>query len=146
MGDRQDDDRDEHPQKSQHDERERDEKCNTKALHGASIAAADYRAGARGLFPTRTRQTGLSIAYACASVIAGIVPYLLTLLIDKTGNEMMPALTLMVLAVLGLATLLTMKETRGISLLENDLAEIGEASVDTTPSSPPRQDPIDRAL
>jgi len=84
------------------------------------------------LFPTRTRQTALSIVYAVtAAIFAGTVPYVLTWLIDKTGNEMMPAFYLILVGVIGLGTMLTMRETRGIDLLEDDLALVragGESS------------------
>jgi MHS family proline/betaine transporter-like MFS transporter len=74
------------------------------------------------LFPTRTRQSGLSIAYSVtAALFAGTVPYLLTLLISQTGNRMMPAFYLIAVGVLGLATVLTIRETRGVDLLRHDL-------------------------
>jgi MHS family proline/betaine transporter-like MFS transporter len=75
------------------------------------------------LFPTRTRQTSLSIVYAVtAAIFAGTVPYLLTWLIDRTGNQMMPAFYLIVVGVLGLGTVLTLRETRGVDLLREDVA------------------------
>lgn len=41
------------------------------------------------LFPTRTRQSGLSIAYSVTvAIFAGTVPFLMTLLISKTGFQM----------------------------------------------------------
>jgi MHS family proline/betaine transporter-like MFS transporter len=49
------------------------------------------------------------------------VPYLLTLLISQTGNRMMPAFYLIAVGVLGLATVLTIRETRGVDLLRHDL-------------------------
>ncbi|WP_232668767.1 MFS transporter [Pseudonocardia sp. TRM90224] len=81
------------------------------------------------LFPTRTRQTGLSVAYSVtAAIFAGTVPYLLTLLISRTGNQMMPAFYLIVVGVVGLVTMLTIRETRGINLLEHDLPRIDAAA------------------
>lgn len=75
------------------------------------------------LFPTRTRQTSLSIVYAVtAAIFAGTVPYVLTWLIAHTGNQMMPAFYLMLVGLLGLGTMLTVKETRGIDLLADDVA------------------------
>ncbi|UYG17411.1 MFS transporter [Brachybacterium huguangmaarense] len=76
------------------------------------------------LFPTRTRQSGLSIAYSLASALfAGTLPYINTWLIDLTGSEMVPAYTLIVVGLVGLVTILTIPETRGIDLLhESDLA------------------------
>ncbi|MCG2622505.1 MFS transporter [Arthrobacter sp. I2-34] len=70
------------------------------------------------LFPTRTRQTGLSIAYSItAAIFAGTVPYVLTWLIAQTGNTMMPAFYLVLVGIIGLVAILTMKETKGIDLL-----------------------------
>lgn len=75
------------------------------------------------LFPTRTRQTSLSIVYAVtAAIFAGTVPYVLTWLIATTGNQMMPAFYLILMGILGLGTLMTIRETRGIDLLRDDVA------------------------
>lgn len=89
------------------------------------------------LFPTRTRQTSLSIVYAVtAAIFAGTVPYLLTWLIDKTGNQMMPAFYLIVMGVLGLGTMLTIRETRGIDLLRDDVAHAEQRQSTPSASTP----------
>jgi MHS family proline/betaine transporter-like MFS transporter len=86
------------------------------------------------LFPTRTRQTSLSIVYAVtAAIFAGTVPYVLTWLIAHTGNQMMPAFYLVLVGLLGLGTMLTVKETRGIDLLRDDVA-LAQKSRDATVS------------
>lgn len=73
------------------------------------------------LFPTRTRQSGLSIAYSVtAAIFVGTVPYILTWVIAETGNIMAPAFYLILIGLLGLATLMTMRETKGIDLLASD--------------------------
>ncbi|MFD1211926.1 MFS transporter [Arthrobacter sp. GCM10027362] len=73
------------------------------------------------LFPTRTRQTGLSIAYSItAAIFAGTVPYVLTWLIAQTGNTMMPAFYLILVGLIGLIAVMTMKETKGIDLLRTE--------------------------
>lgn len=73
------------------------------------------------LFPTRTRQSGMSIAYQVTSAIfAGTVPYVLTWLIVTTGNIMSPAFYLMLVGAVGLVVMLTIKETQGIALLRDD--------------------------
>jgi MHS family proline/betaine transporter-like MFS transporter len=70
-----------------------------------------HAAAAAELFPTRTRQTGLSVAYSVtAAIFAGTVPYVLTWLIAQTGNEMMPAFYLILVGLVGLAAVLSMKE------------------------------------
>ncbi len=75
------------------------------------------------LFPTRTRQSGLSMAYSVAGAFfAGTLPYINTWLIGLTGNDMVPAFALIVIGIIGLVTLSTMPETRGINLLhESDI-------------------------
>ncbi|MDO5744340.1 MAG: MFS transporter, partial [Micrococcaceae bacterium] len=76
------------------------------------------------LFPTRTRQSGLSIAYSVtAAIFVGTVPYVLTWVIAETGNLMAPAFYMILVGIIGLATLLTMKETKGIDLLAMDRAD-----------------------
>jgi MHS family proline/betaine transporter-like MFS transporter len=81
------------------------------------------------LFPTRTRQTSLSIVYAVtAAIFAGTVPYLLTWLIAQTGNQMMPAFYLILVGILGLGTMLTIQETRGVDLLRDDIALARQAT------------------
>lgn len=73
------------------------------------------------LFPTRTRQTGLSIAYAVtAALFAGTAPYALTWLIDTTGNILSPGFFLAVVGVVGIATVASIPETRGIDLLKDE--------------------------
>lgn len=89
------------------------------------------------LFPTRTRQSGLSIAYQVASALfAGTVPYVLTWFISATGNTMFPAFYLILVGIVGLGVMLTMKETRGVDLLQGDRdlsKDQDEEIVSTTP-------------
>ncbi|GAA1574407.1 MFS transporter [Leucobacter aridicollis] len=75
------------------------------------------------LFPTRTRQTGLSIAYAVtAALFAGTAPYVLTWLLDSTGNMLVPGYFLAAVGVVGIITVISIPETRGVALLkEQDL-------------------------
>lgn len=86
-----------------------------------------HAAAAAELFPTRTRQTGLSVAYSItAAIFAGTVPYVLTWLIAQTGNEMMPAFYLILVGLVGLAAVLSMTESKGKDLL-------GEEDIHTAP-------------
>ncbi|MCP3425609.1 MFS transporter [Rothia sp. AR01] len=72
------------------------------------------------LFPTRTRQSGLSMAYSVAGAFfAGTLPYVNTWLIGVTGNQMVPAFTLIVVGAVGLVTVATIPETRGVNLLHD---------------------------
>lgn len=69
------------------------------------------------IFPTRTRQGGLSIGYnVTAALFAGTVPYLMTWLISATGIVYVPSYYLMVVGVVGLIATATVKETRGTVL------------------------------
>jgi len=71
------------------------------------------------LFPTRTRQTGLSIAYAVtAALFAGTAPYVLTWLLDATGNMLVPGWFLLAVGVVGIITVVSLPETRGTSLIK----------------------------
>ncbi|MFD1859415.1 MFS transporter [Aeromicrobium camelliae] len=70
------------------------------------------------LFPTRTRQSGLSMGYSVAGAFfAGTIPYLNTWLIGLTGSDLVPAFVLVVIAGIGLVTVSTIPETRGRELL-----------------------------
>lgn len=93
------------------------------------------------LFPTRVRQGGLSIGYnVTAAVFAGTVPYLMTYLIDRTGNLSVPAFYLMIVGVVGLCAVLTMRETVGTNLLtvediqqERTTAQDGNPETESAP-------------
>ncbi|MER5442034.1 MFS transporter [Streptomyces sp. NPDC002790] len=87
---------------------------------GAILAAilGTYAVWSAEVFPTRTRQSGLSISYnVTAALFAGTVPYLMTLLISATGSTLVPGPYLMVFAVGGLVAALSLKETAGSALL-----------------------------
>lgn len=97
------------------------------------------------LFPTRTRQTGLSIAYALtAALFAGTAPYLLTWLIDTTGDQLVPGYFLVGVGLVGVVTVLSLPETRGIPLLKAQdletatvtIPDIRTASTSSTSSAP----------
>ncbi|MFI5657109.1 MFS transporter [Streptomyces sp. NPDC051684] len=94
---------------------------------GAILAAilGTYAVWSAEVFPTRTRQSGLSISYnVTAALFAGTVPYLMTLLISATGSTLVPGPYLMVFAVGGLVAALSLKETAGSALLHaEDVSE-----------------------
>ncbi|WP_420037192.1 MFS transporter [Streptomyces sp. cg28] len=96
-------------------------------LLGAILAAilGTYAVWSAEVFPTRTRQSGLSVAYnVTAALFAGTVPYLMTVLISATGSTLVPGPYLMVFAVGGLVAALSLKETAGSALLRaEDVAE-----------------------
>ncbi|WP_051341757.1 MFS transporter [Pseudonocardia spinosispora] len=98
---------------------------------GVILAAilGTYAVWSAEVFPTRTRQGGLSIAYnVTAALFAGTVPYLMTLLITWTGSILVPGPYLMVAALIGLAAALSMPETAGGALLRPE--DTGAASGD----------------
>ncbi|GAB3747102.1 MFS transporter [Amycolatopsis oliviviridis] len=83
---------------------------------GVVLAAilGTYAVWSAEIFPTRTRQGGLSIAYnLTAALFAGTVPYLMTVLISATGSTLVPGPYLMVAAAVGLVAAFTMRETAG---------------------------------
>ncbi|MGV9625373.1 MFS transporter [Streptomyces sp. NPDC003487] len=96
-------------------------------LLGVVLAAilGTYAVWSAETFPTRTRQSGLSIAYnLTAALFAGTVPYLMTVLISATGSTLVPGPYLMVFAAAGLVAALSLRETAGCALLHpEDVAE-----------------------
>lgn len=88
-------------------------------LLGAEVVFAVLMAAALGpastalaeLFPTQVRATGLSISYNVATTLfGGFSPFLVTWLIDVTGNRMMPAYFVTAAMVIGLVALWPMHE------------------------------------
>ncbi|GAA4842543.1 MFS transporter [Saccharopolyspora rosea] len=88
---------------------------------GVVLAAilGTYAVWSAEIFPTRTRQGGLSIAYnLTAALFAGTVPYVMTVLISATGSTLVPGPYLMVAAVIGLIAAFSLRETAGNPLLQ----------------------------
>ncbi|MGW0904715.1 MFS transporter [Streptomyces sp. NPDC002853] len=101
---------------------------------GVILAAilGTYAVWSAEIFPTRTRQSGLSVAYnITAALFAGTVPYLMTVLISATGSTLVPGPYLMVFAVGGLIAALTLKETVGTTLLRPE--DVSPDEVSRTP-------------
>jgi MHS family proline/betaine transporter-like MFS transporter len=72
------------------------------------------------LFPTHIRFTGFAIAYnVSTSIFGGTAPAIGSGLIILTGNELMPAVYMMLACLVGLFTLRFMPETAGRSLHED---------------------------
>ncbi len=63
------------------------------------------------MFPTHIRFSALASAFNISVLVAGLTPTLAAWLVETTQNLMMPAYYLMVIAVVGMATGLSMKET-----------------------------------
>ncbi len=86
--------------------------CVLAAIESVYVAAA-VTAGVE-LFATRVRYSGFSIGYNISvAVFGGTTPYVVTWLISETGNNLAPAVYLIVAAVVSAATLLTLRESAG---------------------------------
>ncbi len=83
------------------------------------------------MFPTHIRYSALAAAFNISVLIAGLTPTLAAWLVESSQNLMMPAYYLMVVAVIGLITGITMKETanrplKGATPAASDLQEAKE--------------------
>ncbi|WP_413484025.1 glycine betaine/L-proline transporter ProP [Morganella psychrotolerans] len=83
------------------------------------------------IFPTKIRYSALAISFNISVLIAGATPTAAAWLVETTQNLYMPAYYLMVIAVIGLATGIIMKETankplRGATPAASDRAEAKE--------------------
>ncbi|WP_433766376.1 MFS transporter [Pseudomonas putida] len=79
-------------------------------------------------FPTRTRYTASAVTYNMAyTLFGGTAPLMATWLISTTGSNLSPAFYLMLVALLGLAGGLALRETSRISLHEVPTQEKGSA-------------------
>ncbi len=83
------------------------------------------------MFPTHIRYSALAAAFNISVLIAGLTPTLAASLVESTQNLMMPAYYLMVIAVVGLITGITMKETanrplKGATPAASDIQEAKE--------------------
>ncbi|MFC8600230.1 MFS transporter [Isoptericola sp. NPDC057191] len=73
------------------------------------------------MFPTRMRYSGVSISYQVTSILAGsLAPILATTWLKTTGSWWPTALYLLVAGAITTVAVLSMRETRGISLRELD--------------------------
>jgi MHS family proline/betaine transporter-like MFS transporter len=83
------------------------------------------------MFPTHIRYSALAAAFNVSVLIAGLTPTAVAWLVESTDNLYMPAYYLMVIAIVGLITGVTMKETankplRGAAPAASDLEEAKE--------------------
>jgi len=86
------------------------------ALGPASTALAE-------LFPAQVRATGLSISYNVATTLfGGFSPFLVTWLIDMTGNKMMPAYFVTAAMLVGLIALRPMPDLASRSAASREAA------------------------
>lgn len=87
------------------------------------------------MFPTHIRYSALAAAFNISVLVAGLTPTLAAWLVESSQNLMMPAYYLMVVAVIGLITGVTMKETanrplKGATPAASDIQEAKEILVE----------------
>lgn len=92
------------------------------------------------MFPTHIRYSALAAAFNISVLVAGLTPTLAAWLVESSQNLMMPAYYLMVVAVVGLITGVTMKETanrplKGATPAASDIQEAKFSSSITIISS-----------
>ena len=68
-----------------------------------------------------------------AALFAGTAPYVLTWLIDATGSTMMPGYFLAAVGVVGIITVATIRESRGIDLMKDE--DLGHAAPAPAPAA-----------
>lgn len=86
--------------------------CVLAAIESVYVSTA-VTAGVE-LFATRVRYSGFSIGYnVSVAAFGGTTPYVVTWLTATSGNDLAPALYLIVAAVVSLGTLLTLRESAG---------------------------------
>ncbi len=83
------------------------------------------------MFPTHIRYSALASAFNISVLIAGLTPTLTAWLVETSNNLYMPAYYLMIIAVIGLITGITMKETankplKGATPAASDIQEARE--------------------
>ncbi|MDN6449038.1 MAG: MFS transporter, partial [Enterobacterales bacterium] len=88
------------------------------------------------MFPTHIRYSALAISFNISVLVAGLTPTIAAWLVETTNNLYMPAYYLMVVALIGLATGIFMKETankplRGATPAASDRAEAKELLQET---------------
>ena len=77
------------------------------------------------MFPTHIRYSALAAAFNISVLVAGLTPTLAAWLVESSQNLMMPAYYLMVVAVVGLITGVTMKETANRPVERCDTSGVG---------------------
>lgn len=76
------------------------------------------------MFPTRMRYSGVSLGYQVTSILAGsLAPIIASALLQQYQSWVPVAIYIVIACVITAATVLTLRETRGSSLREVDLAD-----------------------
>jgi MFS family permease len=86
------------------------------------------------MFPTRMRYSGVSLGYQVTSILAGsLAPIIATALLQQYDSWLPVALYILVACAITAVTVLTLRETKGVSLRDVDIADAekhGLAKVD----------------
>lgn len=103
------------------------------------------------MFPTHIRYSALAAAFNISVLVAGLTPTLAASLVESSQNLMMPAYYLMVVAVVGLITGVTMKETanrplKGATPAASDIQEAKEILVEHYDNIEQKIDDIDHEI
>ena len=103
------------------------------------------------MFPTHIRYSALAAAFNISVLVAGLTPTLAAWLVESSQNLMMPAYYLMVVAVVGLITGVTMKETanrplKGATPAASDIQEAKEILVEQYDNIEQKIDDIDHEI
>lgn len=103
------------------------------------------------MFPTHIRYSALAAAFNISVLVAGLTPTLAAWLVENSQNLMMPAYYLMVVAVVGLITGVTMKETanrplKGATPAASDIQEAKEILVEHYDNIEQKIDDIDHEI
>ncbi|PPB48266.1 MFS transporter [Arthrobacter pityocampae] len=83
------------------------------------------------MFPTRMRYSGVSLGYQVTSILAGsLAPIIATALLQEYGSWVPVAIYLVIACGITLVAVLTLKETRGVSLRDIDAADARRHGLD----------------
>jgi MFS family permease len=82
------------------------------------------------MFPTRMRYSGISISYQVTSIVAGsLAPILATSWLKSTGSWVPTAVYLLVAGIITTTAVVSLRETRGVSLHDVDAADARERNL-----------------
>ncbi|GLB69424.1 MFS transporter [Arthrobacter mangrovi] len=85
------------------------------------------------MFPTRMRYSGVSLGYQVTSILAGsLAPIIATALLKETGSWVAVAIYVLIACAITGATVLTLRETKGLSLHDVDAEDARKHGLDTT--------------
>jgi MFS family permease len=76
------------------------------------------------MFPTRMRYSGVSLGYQVTSILAGsLAPIIASALLQRFGSWVPVAIYIVIACAITAVAVVTLKETRGVSLFEVDAVD-----------------------